>query len=63
MMRRTSLLALSASALLVACTTTPVPAKAGSFVTVDDAVAQQADVVATYGVAQVVDLVLMPPKK
>lgn len=38
-------------------------AKAGSFVTVDDAVVQQADVVATNGVAHVIDRVLMPPKK
>lgn len=38
-------------------------AKAGSFVTVDDAVVQQADIVATNGVAHVVDRVLMPPKK
>lgn len=38
-------------------------AKAGGFVTVDDAVVQQADIVATNGVAHVVDRVLMPPKK
>ena len=38
-------------------------AKAGSFVTVDDAVVQQADIVATNGVAHVVDRVLIPPKK
>jgi len=38
-------------------------AKAGGFVTVDEAVVQQADVVATNGVAHVVDRVLMPPKK
>jgi len=38
-------------------------AKAGSFVTVDDAIVQQADLVATNGVAHVVDRVLMPPKK
>jgi len=38
-------------------------AKAGSFVTVDDAVVQQADIVATNGVAHVVDRVLMPAKK
>ena len=38
-------------------------AKAGSFVTVDDAVIQQADIVATNGVAHVIDRVLMPPKK
>jgi uncharacterized surface protein with fasciclin (FAS1) repeats len=38
-------------------------AKAGSFVTVDDAVVQQADIGATNGVAHVVDRVLMPPKK
>lgn len=38
-------------------------AKAGSFVTVDDAVVQQPDIVATNGVAHVIDRVLMPPKK
>ncbi len=38
-------------------------AKAGTFVTVDDAVVQQADIAATNGVAHVVDRVLMPPKK
>ena len=38
-------------------------AKAGSFITVDEAVVQQADVVATNGVIHVVDRVLMPPKK
>jgi uncharacterized surface protein with fasciclin (FAS1) repeats len=38
-------------------------AKAGSFITVDDAVVQQADIVATNGVAHVLDRVLMPPKK
>lgn len=38
-------------------------AKAGSFVTVDDAVVQEADIVATNGVAHVIDRVLMPPKK
>lgn len=38
-------------------------AKAGSFVTVDDAVVQRADLVATNGVAHVIDRVLMPPKK
>lgn len=38
-------------------------ARAGSFVTVDDAVVQQADIVATNGMAHVVDRVLMPPKK
>lgn len=38
-------------------------AKAGGFITVDDAVVQQADIVATNGVAHVVDRVLMPPKK
>jgi uncharacterized surface protein with fasciclin (FAS1) repeats len=38
-------------------------AKAGGFVTVEDAVVQQADITATNGVAHVVDRVLMPPKK
>lgn len=38
-------------------------AKAGGFVTVDDAVVQQADIVATNGVAHVVDRVLLPAKK
>lgn len=38
-------------------------AKAGSFVTVEDALVQQADVPATNGVVHVIDRVLMPPKK
>jgi uncharacterized surface protein with fasciclin (FAS1) repeats len=38
-------------------------AKAGTFVTVEDAVVQQADVVATNGVLHVIDKVLMPPKR
>ena len=38
-------------------------AKAGDFVTVDDAIVQQADIIASNGVAHVVDRVLMPPKK
>ena len=38
-------------------------AKAGTFVTVDDAVVQQADVAASNGVIHVIDKVLMPPKK
>ena len=38
-------------------------AKAGGFITVDDAVVQQPDIVASNGVAHVVDRVLMPPKK
>lgn len=38
-------------------------AKAGSFVTVEDAMVQQADIPATNGVAHVIDRVLMPPKK
>lgn len=38
-------------------------AKAGSFVTVDEAVVQQVDITATNGVAHIVDRVLMPPKK
>ncbi|HSV69627.1 MAG TPA: fasciclin domain-containing protein [Methylibium sp.] len=38
-------------------------ARAGSFVTVEDAVVTQADVVATNGVVHVIDKVLMPPKK
>lgn len=36
---------------------------AGSFVTVEDAVVQQADVSATNGVVHVIDRVLMPPKR
>lgn len=36
---------------------------AGTFMTVDEAVVQKADIVATNGVVQVVDRVLMPPKK
>lgn len=38
-------------------------AKAGAFVTVEDAVVQEADVAATNGVAHIVDRVLVPPKK
>jgi len=38
-------------------------AKAGSFVTVEDAVVTQADVVASNGVVHVIDKVLMPPKR
>lgn len=38
-------------------------AKAGSFVTVEDAMVQQADVPATNGVVHVIDRVLMPPKR
>jgi uncharacterized surface protein with fasciclin (FAS1) repeats len=38
-------------------------AKAGDFVTVEDAMVQQADIKATNGVAHVIDRVLMPPKK
>lgn len=37
-------------------------AKAGSFVTVEDAMVQQADLQATNGVIHVVDRVLVPPK-
>ena len=38
-------------------------AKAGSFVTVEDAMVTQADVPASNGVVHVIDRVLMPPKK
>jgi uncharacterized surface protein with fasciclin (FAS1) repeats len=38
-------------------------AKAGGFVTVEDAVVQQADVAASNGVVHVIDRVLIPPKK
>lgn len=38
-------------------------ARAGTFVTVEDAMVQQADIAATNGVAHVIDRVLMPPKK
>ncbi len=38
-------------------------AKAGSFVTVEDAVVQTADVAASNGVVHIIDRVLMPPKK
>jgi uncharacterized surface protein with fasciclin (FAS1) repeats len=38
-------------------------AKAGTFVTVEDAVVQRADVTATNGVVHVIDKVLMPPKR
>jgi uncharacterized surface protein with fasciclin (FAS1) repeats len=37
-------------------------AKAGEFVTVEDAMVQSADIVATNGVVHTVDRVLMPPK-
>jgi uncharacterized surface protein with fasciclin (FAS1) repeats len=37
--------------------------KAGTFVTVEDAVVQQADVQATNGVVHVIDKVLMPPRQ
>jgi uncharacterized surface protein with fasciclin (FAS1) repeats len=37
--------------------------KAGTFVTVEDALVTQADVPATNGVVHVIDRVLMPPKK
>ncbi len=37
--------------------------KAGSFVTVEDAVVQTADVAATNGVVHVIDRVLMPPAR
>jgi uncharacterized surface protein with fasciclin (FAS1) repeats len=37
--------------------------RAGTFVTVEDAVVQQADVAATNGVIHVVDRVLIPPKQ
>lgn len=38
-------------------------AKAGGFVTVEEAMVQQADVPATNGVVHVIDRVLMPPKR
>lgn len=38
-------------------------AKAGSFLTVEDAVVTQADLPASNGVVHVIDRVLMPPKK
>ena len=38
-------------------------AKAGAFMTVEDAVVQQADLQATNGVIQVIDRVLVPPKQ
>ena len=38
-------------------------ARAGTFVTVEDAVVTQADVMATNGVVHIVDKVLMPPKR
>jgi uncharacterized surface protein with fasciclin (FAS1) repeats len=36
--------------------------KAGTFVTIEDAMVQQADIIATNGVVHTVDRVLMPPK-
>ena len=38
-------------------------AKAGSFVTVEEAMVQQADLPATNGVVHVIDRVLLPPKR
>ncbi|MBT9485897.1 MAG: fasciclin domain-containing protein [Rubrivivax sp.] len=38
-------------------------AKAGAFVTVEEALVQQADVPATNGVVHVIDKVLLPPKR
>jgi uncharacterized surface protein with fasciclin (FAS1) repeats len=38
-------------------------AKAGTFLTVEDAVVRQADLPASNGVIQVIDKVLMPPKR
>ncbi len=38
-------------------------ARAGTYVTVDEALVQQADVAATNGVIHVIDKVLMPPKR
>ena len=38
-------------------------AMAGAFVTVDEAVVQQADVAASNGVIHVIDKVLMPPRQ
>ena len=37
--------------------------RAGSFVTIEDAVVQSADLVATNGVVHIIDRVLMPPRK
>jgi uncharacterized surface protein with fasciclin (FAS1) repeats len=38
-------------------------AKSGSYITVEDALVTQADVIASNGVVHVIDRVLMPPKK
>ena len=37
--------------------------RAGTFVTIEDAVVQQADVPATNGVIHIIDKVLIPPKR
>jgi uncharacterized surface protein with fasciclin (FAS1) repeats len=37
--------------------------KAGTFVTVEDAVVTQADVAATNGVVHIIDKVMMPPRR
>jgi uncharacterized surface protein with fasciclin (FAS1) repeats len=38
-------------------------ARAGNFVTVEEAVVTQADLIATNGVVHIIDKVLMPPKR
>ena len=48
--------------IFLACATIAL-ARAGNFVTVEEAMVEQADIAASNGVVHVVDRVMMPPKK